>query len=172
MCGECRFMNNLEAFNSINTFIFDVDGVLTDGNLIVLENGQLLRTMNTKDGFAMKKAIDAGYKIAIITGGNSEGVVSRLKGLGIQDIYAGVSEKIEVFQELVYTYDLDTEAILYMGDDLPDLEVMVKVGLPTCPSDAVHEIQRISKYVSAQKGGQGCVRDVIERVMRLQSKWS
>ncbi|NJL74118.1 MAG: HAD hydrolase family protein [Saprospiraceae bacterium] len=165
-------MNNLEAFNSINTFIFDVDGVLTDGNLIVLENGQLLRTMNTKDGFAMKKAIDAGYKIAIITGGNSEGVVSRLKGLGINDIYAGVSEKIDSFQELVYTYDLDAEAILYMGDDLPDLEVMVKVGLPTCPSDADHEIQRISKYISAHKGGQGCVRDVIERVMRVQGKWS
>jgi 3-deoxy-D-manno-octulosonate 8-phosphate phosphatase (KDO 8-P phosphatase) len=164
-------MNNLEAFSNIDTFIFDVDGVLTDGNIIILENGQLLRTMNIKDGLALRKAIEANYKIAIITGGKSEGVVSRLKGLGIVDIYAGIDNKIDAFREFILTYDINTEQILYMGDDLPDLEVMGKVGLPTCPLDAVPEIQKISNYISPFKGGQGCVRDVIERVMRVQEKW-
>lgn len=165
-------MNNLEAFSNINTFIFDVDGVLTDGNLIILENGELLRTMNVKDGLALRKAIEANYKIAIITGGKSEGVVSRLKGLGIFDIYAGIDNKIDAFREFVLTYDINAEQILYMGDDLPDLEVMTKVGLPTCPLDAAPEVQKISNYISPLKGGQGCVRDVIERVMRVQGKWN
>lgn len=164
-------MNALEKFGDIDTFIFDVDGVLTNSDLIVLEDGKLLRKMNTRDGYALKRAIEAGYKVCIITGGKSEGVVARLKGLGIKDIYKGISDKLEAFDEYIYAYDIDPAAILYMGDDLPDYEVMRRVGLPACPTDAAHEILAIAQYVSPIKGGGGCVRDVIEKVMRIKGNW-
>jgi len=164
-------MNKLEHFNHIHTFIFDVDGVLTNSELIITEKGELLRKMNTRDGYAMKHALENGYHVAIITGGNSKGVVNRLKALGIVHIYYGIRHKIEAYEELLEILDLDEEGILYMGDDVPDVEVMSKVGLPTCPSDAASEVMQVAKYVSFQKGGQGCVRDVIERVMRQHGKW-
>lgn len=164
-------MNNLELFNQVNTFIFDVDGVLTNSELIITEAGELLRKMNTRDGYALKAALKADFKVAIITGGKSKGVVDRLRALGIQDIYFGIQDKIEAFDEYLLTYNLNPETILYMGDDLPDYDVMKRVGLAACPSDAAPEIARISRYVSAKKGGEGCVRDVIEKVLRLHGHW-
>jgi 3-deoxy-D-manno-octulosonate 8-phosphate phosphatase (KDO 8-P phosphatase) len=165
------FMNIFESFKKIKTFIFDVDGVLTDGNLLVTEAGELLRTMNSKDGYAMKHALENGYKICIITGGKSDGVVLRLKGLGLTDIFYKVGDKVPVFNQYITENSLNADEILYMGDDMPDYEVMQLVGLPTCPQDAVSDIINIAKYVSPLKGGEGCVRDVIEKVMKLQDLW-
>lgn len=172
-------MNELENFAAINTFVLDVDGVLTNSTLLVLENGKLLRQMNVRDGYAIKRAIDMGYKVAIITGGKSQGVVTRLKNLGVVDIYYGISDKVEAYREFMYLYDdpddpensIGYENVLYMGDDVPDYEVMRLVGLPACPNDACPEILSIAKYVSHAKGGEGAVRDVIERTLRLNGHW-
>jgi 3-deoxy-D-manno-octulosonate 8-phosphate phosphatase (KDO 8-P phosphatase) len=164
-------MNLLEKFREIHTFIFDVDGVFTNSDLIVLENGALLRKMNVRDGYAVKRAIQEGYRVCIITGGSSEGVTSRLKGLGIPDIYTGISNKLDTYEEYIITYELDSAEILYMGDDIPDYEAMRLAGLPCCPNDAANEIIEISQYISPKKGGDGCVRDVIEKVLKLHGKW-
>ena len=154
----------------IKTFIFDVDGVLTDGTVLVLEN-ELVRKMNVKDGYALKIAIDAGYNICIISGGSNENVRFRLKDLGIKDVYLGAHNKIEQYQEYINRYNLKPGNILYMGDDIPDYPVMELVGLACCPKDAASEIQQISNYVSQKNGGEGCVRDVIEQVLKVQGKW-
>lgn len=164
-------MNQLEHFRNISTFIFDVDGVLTNSKVLVLEDGKLLRSMNIRDGYALKEAIRHGYRVCIITGGKSEGVKTRLKNLGVQDIYLGQSDKMEAYEEYLYTYDLKSENILYMGDDLPDLPVMKKVAVAACPKDAAPEVVSIANYVSGIMGGEGCARDVIEKVMRVQGKW-
>jgi len=164
-------MNNLEDFREIHTMIFDVDGVLTNSELIITESGQLLRKMNTRDGYAMKVALEAGLRICIITGGNSHGVEKRLKGLGIQDVYTGISDKLSVLEEYIKKYNLNLGGVLYMGDDIPDYDPMSKVGMPVCPKDATVEIQNVSRFISSKKGGEGCVRDIIEKVMKLQGKW-
>lgn len=161
-----------EYLNHITTFIFDVDGVLTDGTIMLTTSGEMLRTMHTKDGFAMKTALVAGFKICIISGGSNEGVRMRLKGLGVTDVYLGTHNKIEQFNEYLSTNNIKAEHVLYMGDDIPDYPVMKLVGLPTCPQDAVQEIKAISKYVSHKNGGLGCVRDVIEQVLKVQGKWN
>lgn len=161
-----------EIMPQIKTFIFDVDGVLTDGKVHVFENGQLVRQMNIKDGYALKTAVDAGYRVCIISGGNNEGVRTRLKGLGLTDIYLGAHYKIDQFTEIVDKYQLNANEILYMGDDIPDYPVMELVGLPCCPNNAAQEIQNISKYVSHKDGGEGCARDVIEQVLKVQGKWN
>lgn len=160
-----------EYLNDVTTFIFDVDGVLTDGNVIVTTNGDMLRRMNIKDGYALKTAVDHGYNVCIISGGSNEGVRSRLRGLGVTDIHLGVSDKIRKLKEFLDNYNLDVQNVLYMGDDIPDLEVMQKVALPCCPQDAAPEIKSICKYVSHKNGGKGAVRDVIEQVMKVQGKW-
>ena len=160
-----------EYLHDITTFIFDVDGVLTDGSVIVTTEGNLLRNMNIKDGFALKTAVDNGYHVCIISGGSNEGVRSRLRGLGVTNIHLGVSDKIEQMEEFLDIYDIDPKQVLYMGDDIPDLYVMQKVGLPCCPQDAAPEIKSISKYVSHKNGGKGAARDVIEQVMKVQGKW-
>ncbi|MDB2571821.1 MAG: HAD-IIIA family hydrolase [Polaribacter sp.] len=156
----------------ITTFIFDVDGVLTNGTLTIMPDGELVRHMNVKDGYAMKTALKNGYRVCIISGGTNEGVRNRLAALGIEDIYLGAHNKIEQYQELVKKYNLKAENILYMGDDVPDYPVMKIVGLPACPNDAVTEIKEVANYISNKKGGEGCVRDVIEQVMRVQGKWN
>jgi 3-deoxy-D-manno-octulosonate 8-phosphate phosphatase (KDO 8-P phosphatase) len=161
-----------EYLNHITTFIFDVDGVLTDGTVTVTTSGELLRTMHTKDGFALKTAIDAGYKVCIISGGSTEGVRARLRGLGITDIYLGVFNKVEKMMEYMDGYNIKAENVMFMGDDIPDYLVMKMVGLPCCPQDAVPEIKSISKYVSHKNGGKGAVRDVIEQVLKVQGKWN
>lgn len=160
-----------EILPQINTLIFDVDGVLTNGMVTVFPNGELVRHMNIKDGYALKSAVLAGFNVCIISGGNSEGVRTRLKGLGIQNIYLGAHDKIKQYNELVAKYDLHPENVLYMGDDIPDYPVMKLVGLACCPNDAAPEIKKISKYISYKKGGEGCVRDIIEQVLRVQGKW-
>lgn len=160
-----------ELMNDIKAFIFDIDGVLTDGTVHIAEDGQLLRQMNIKDGYAMKVAIDKGYPICIISGGSNEGVRIRLQNLGIKDICMATPDKVEKFHEICDAYQLKPEEILYMGDDIPDYLVMQKVGLPTCPQDAVQEIKGISKYISHANGGKGAVRDVIEQVLKVQGKW-
>jgi len=165
-------MNHLERFHAIHTFIFDVDGVLTDSSVLILEDGKLLRKMSIRDGYAIKQAVLAGYRICVITGGKSEGVRSRLLNLGVSDVYLGKDDKLEAYEELVGLYELDQDGILYMGDDVPDYPVMRKVGLPTCPANAAPEVLGIAQYVSPYRGGEGCVRDVIEKVMRLHGKWS
>ena len=161
-----------EIMPQISTFIFDVDGVLTDGKVTIFTDGKLVRTMNVKDGYAMKTAIDNGYRVCIITGGNSEDVKSRLRGLGITDIYLSAHNKTEQLDEYLDIYNINPENVLYMGDDIPDFHVMKLVGLPACPKDAVPEIQKISLYISQKKGGNGCVRDVIEQVLKVQDKWN
>ena len=160
-----------EIMPQITTFIFDVDGVLTDGTIQVLENGDMIRNMNIKDGYALKTAVDAGYNVCIISGGSSEGVRIRLKRLGLTDVYLGAHNKIHQFEELINKYNLKTDEILYMGDDIPDYPVMKLVGLACSPRDAASEIQSISHYISQKKGGKGCVRDVIEQVLKVQGKW-
>lgn len=160
-----------ELLNNIKALIFDVDGVLTDGTVTIFPNGDLIRKMNIKDGYALKSAVEAGYHVCIISGGSNMDVSTRLKGLGIVDIYMGVHDKIKVYEEIMYMYDLKPEEVIYMGDDIPDYPVMEVVGLPCAPQDAAYEIKAVSKYVSPKKGGEGCVRDVIEQVMRVQDKW-
>ena len=164
-------MNQLESFKTISTLIFDVDGVMTNSESLVMDDGKLLRKVNMKDGYALKRATEH-LKIAVITGGNSTGIIRRLQSLGIADIFTGAHDKLNVFENYVRSNQIDPGRILYMGDDLPDYPVMRKVGLPTCPSDAVKEIIKVAQYISPYKGGQGCVRDVIEKVLLLQNKWT
>jgi 3-deoxy-D-manno-octulosonate 8-phosphate phosphatase (KDO 8-P phosphatase) len=164
-------MNQLEQFSGIETFIFDVDGVLTNNQLLVTEAGELLRQMNVRDGYALKRAVEQGYQVAIITGGRSEGVRLRLEGLGVSDIYTGISDKLEVYEAYLDKYSLSRDKVLYMGDDMPDYPVMCKVGLPACPADAAPQLFEIAAYISPCKGGDGCVRDVIEKVLRINGDW-
>jgi len=161
-----------EYLEHITTFVFDVDGVLTDGTVSVLTNGEMLRTMNVKDGYAIRAAVDKGYNMCIISGGKNEGVRIRLEGLGIKHIYLGAKNKIEQLDEYLTDNQIKSENVLFMGDDIPDYPVMKGIGLPCCPQDAVPEIKNISKYISHKKGGKGAVRDVIEQVLKVQGKWS
>jgi 3-deoxy-D-manno-octulosonate 8-phosphate phosphatase (KDO 8-P phosphatase) len=160
-----------EYLQHITTFVFDIDGVLTDGTITVTTKGEMLRTMNIKDGYALKTAVDKGYHMCIISGGSNEGVRVRLEGLGITDIHLGTHNKTETLSQYLNIIGVKHENVLYMGDDIPDLEVMKEVGLPCCPQDAVPEIKNLSTYVSHKKGGKGCVRDIIEQVLKVQGKW-
>jgi len=160
-----------DKLRAVKAFVFDVDGVLSDGNVLVTEEGDQLRSFHVKDGYAMQLAIKKGYPIAIITGGRSEGVKKRMEGLGITDVFLSVSDKNSVFREWLTRRGLTSADILYMGDDIPDLDNMKAAGLPVCPADAVEEIKAIATYVSFCKGGRGAVRDVIEKVMKLQGTW-
>lgn len=163
--------NYKEIMNQISTFILDVDGVLTDGTVHITNTGEMLREMHIRDGFAMKAAIERGYNVCIISGGNNEGVLIRLRNLGINDIHLASPDKVATFKEYIELYNIKPENVLYMGDDIPDYHVMKLVGLPTCPQDATPEIKAISKYISHKNGGKGAVRDVIEQVMKVQEKW-
>jgi 3-deoxy-D-manno-octulosonate 8-phosphate phosphatase (KDO 8-P phosphatase) len=164
--------NYKELLHQIKAFVFDVDGVLTDGRLLLSESGELLRTMNAKDGYAMKAALNAGFEVCIITGGKNEGVKSRLVGLGITDVFLNAHDKIVQLNEYKNRHDLLPEDILYMGDDMPDVPVMKAVGLACCPQDAIPEVKNVAHYISHRNGGNACVRDVIEQVMKVQKKWN
>ncbi|MGN6647929.1 MAG: KdsC family phosphatase [Cytophaga sp.] len=161
----------MAEFSEINTFIFDVDGVLSDGSVIAYESGEQVRRFYVKDGYAIEKALAAGYHIVIISGGEQESVRKRLKFLGITDVFLGVKDKLVLFNDYTKTRHIDPANILYMGDDIPDYKMLQLVGLPTCPADASIDIKPICKYVSPFDGGKGAVRDVIEKVMRAQGKW-
>ncbi|MFW5759130.1 MAG: KdsC family phosphatase [Bacteroidota bacterium] len=165
-------MSNYKSLlTQISTFIFDVDGVMTDGVVILSPDGDLLRTMHVKDGYALQYAIKKGYKIIIISGGRSEMVRKRFELLGVDQINLGIVNKMKVFKEVMKSNDLAPENILYMGDDIPDYEVMKEVGVACCPADAAQEIKDVSHYISPVPGGKGCVRDVLEQVMKVQGKW-
>ena len=164
-------MNLLELFAPITTFVFDIDGVLTDGGLLLMEDGHLLRTMNIKDGYAMQLAVKKGYKIWIISGGKCEAARLRFNKLGIDEVHIGIDNKKEFLQEMAAALKVPNDQMLYMGDDIPDYAVMQICGLPCCPNDAVPEIKQISKYISPYTGGKGCVRDVIEKVLKLNGHW-
>jgi 3-deoxy-D-manno-octulosonate 8-phosphate phosphatase (KDO 8-P phosphatase) len=166
-------MENFKTkLTKVKTFVFDIDGVLTDGTIAILPSGEQVRTMHTKDGYAMQLAIKKGYAIVIISGGkSSEQLRTRFHGLGITDVYLGVDDKVDVLNEYKEIYGIDLEETLYMGDDIPDYDVLKMVGVPTCPKDAVSEIKDLCIYISDKEGGRACVRDVIEQVMRAQGKW-
>ncbi len=161
-----------EIMNDITTFIFDIDGVLTDGSVFVTNEGEILRTMNIRDGYALKAAVESGYNVCVISGGSNEGVRVRLRNLGITEIHLGTPNKVETYKEYIQLYDIKSENVMYMGDDIPDYHVMQLVGLPTCPQDASPEIKGISKYISHKNGGKGAAREVIEQVMKVQEKWT
>jgi len=165
-------MNVLQQFKNIKAFVFDVDGVLTDGSLIVLPNNMMARTMNVKDGYALQLAVKKGFKVAIISGGNSAEVKERLNLLGVTDVYMNVSNKVEALENFVEKYQFQSQEVLFMGDDIPDADVMKIVGLPCCPADAVDEIKAISQYISPINGGKGSARDVIEKTMKLNNLWN
>lgn len=161
-----------EYLVNINTFIFDVDGVLTDGSLTITSTGDMLRTMNVKDGYALKQALNKGYNVCIISGGTNEGVRKRLENLGFTDVFLGAHDKLVPFKKYLTNKNIKQENVLYMGDDIPDIPVMELVGLATCPQDAVQEVKSVSKYISHKKGGKGCVRDVIEQVLKVKNDWN
>ncbi len=155
----------------IKALLFDVDGVLSRTTVPMAPTGEPLRTVNTKDGYALQLAVKCGLHVAVITGARNESLKIRYKGLGINDVYIGASVKKDCLDELICMYELEPEEILYMGDDIPDYEVMQSVGLPVCPADAAVEIKQLAKYISPIPGGDGCVRDVVEQVLRANGKW-
>lgn len=157
--------------NKITTFVFDVDGVLTNGKILVTTEGEMYREMNTRDGFALKYALLKGFNICIISGGTNQGVKKRLENLGVNKVYLGIHEKDIALDDFINTYNINPDEVLYMGDDVPDMPVMEKVGVATCPQDAVPDVKRIADYVSHKNGGDGCVREIVEQVMRVQNKW-
>lgn len=161
----------LQKLKDITTFIFDVDGVMTDGTVQATESGELLRTFNIKDGYALQLAKKKGYHICIISGGKGLSMQTRFTNLGIADVYLGVADKVEVFENYLKQNQIEKHQVLYMGDDLPDFEVMQLVGIPTCPADAVEEIKKISSYISPFNSGKTAVRDVIEKVLKVQQNW-
>ncbi len=155
----------------IRVLVFDVDGVLTDGTLMILPNGVMARRMNIKDGYALQLAVKKGYNVVIISGGNSAEVKERLNLLGVKDVFMRISNKKECLEEYMSVNGIKREEVLFMGDDLPDYEVMQSVAVACCPADAAHEIKSISHYISHLKGGEGCARDVIEKVLLLRNDW-
>ncbi len=163
--------NYKERLKKVTTFIFDYDGVMTDGALILQHEGNPLRSANVKDGYVLQLAIKLGYNVVIISGGFSQSVENRFGALNIKDVFLGVRDKVVVFDEYIKKKNIDPEHIVYMGDDIPDYKVMKMVGVPVCPADAVEEIKSISLYISDKNGGKGCVRDIIEQVLKVQGKW-
>lgn len=164
-------INVLEKFTYIRTFVFDVDGVLTDGTVQLLPNGEQSRKMSIRDGYALQLAVKQGYRVAVISGGRSESVVARLNGLGISDVFTGITNKAEKLEDYALEHDLRWEEVLFMGDDIPDYRAMQLCGLAACPADATPEIKSVSMYISPVTGGNGCVRDVIEKVLKLNGHW-
>lgn len=158
-------------FSKITTFVFDVDGVFTDGSLLITERGELLRTMNTRDGLALKYAFDQGYRIFIITGGNSVGVRKRFEKLGLTEIHMAIDKKLDTLKSLIKKYNLNTEETLYLGDDFNDAECLRYSGISCTPSDGEEAIKEIVDIVLSRSGGGACVREVIEMVLTSQGKW-
>ena len=164
-------MNYKEKLNKVETFVFDVDGVFTDGKIIVDSQGKESRLFNTKDGIAVKLANDLGYNIAIITGANNEGIKARMNRLGVKNVFLNSIDKVKDLLNFSKTNNINLEKTVYMGDDLPDTFPMRLVYLKTCPHDAAPEVREISDYISSKKGGEGCVRDIIEQTLKVQGNW-
>lgn len=163
--------NYKETLQRITTFCFDVDGVFTNNTVWLMPDGEQVRPANVRDGYAVQLAVKMGYNVAIITGGKSEGVRLRFEGLGVKDVFMGSSNKPEVLIAYLTEKKIHFDEVCYMGDDIPDYKVMQMVGLPCCPQDAAPEIKSVSKYISHIRGGEGCVRDILEQTMRVQGKW-
>ena len=163
--------NYKELLKNVTTFIFDYDGVMTQGDIIMLPNGEALRMTNVKDGFALQLAVRLGYNVAVISGGYADSMVQRMKALGVKDVFMHIPNKIIKLEEYMRDKNLKKEEVVYMGDDMPDYPVMQMVGVPVCPADASEEIKQISVYISHKDGGKGAVRDIIEQVMKVQDKW-
>ncbi|MCB0734231.1 MAG: HAD hydrolase family protein [Flavobacteriales bacterium] len=162
---------NLESLKELKALVLDVDGVLTDANVLVTEDGKLLRTMSIRDGYALKRAMESGLEIIVISGGTSEGVRTRLHNLGVKHVYLGVQNKDEVLKRALNEVGIQSSHVMAMGDDLPDLKLFEHVAFKAAPSDAVPEIIQEANYVSARKGGDGCVREVIELILRAKNAW-
>lgn len=164
-------MNLLESFKPITTLIFDIDGVLTDGSVLVFETGEQVRSMSVKDGYALQLAVKKKYNLVVISGGNGVGAEKRLEKLGIANVFLNVTDKIRILEDYLQKHELTWAETLYMGDDIPDYRPMKKAGMPCAPSDAAPDILQIARYISPIGGGKGCVRDVIEKLLRLHGNW-
>lgn len=165
-------MNEYETLLSpVTTFIFDYDGVMTDGTVYMDSNGDPLRSSNVKDGYALQLASKLGYHVAVISGAIVTNITKRLNSLGVKDVFTGAADKVLVLDEYMKRCRLSPEQIVFMGDDIPDMRVMQMVGVPACPADAADEVKAISKFISVREGGRGCVRDIIEQTLKVQGKW-
>jgi len=160
-----------EELTKVKAFVFDIDGVISAATQVLSSDGETVRTSNLKDGFALVYAIRIGYPVCVITGGKTIEVINRCKKLGVKDVYIGSLRKLPSLYDFLEKNNLKAEEVMYMGDDLPDYPAMKAVGVPVCPKDAAHEIKAISHYISDKNGGDGCVRDVLEQVLRAQGKW-
>lgn len=165
-------MNVLSLFKSISTFVFDIDGVLTDGTVLLLENGLQARQMHVKDGLALQMALKKSYRVIVLSGAYSDPVLHRLQYLGIKEIYLALKDKKGFIDKYILDNNIKKEEVLFMGDDLPDVPLLQSVGLACCPADAVTEVKKVSHYISPVNGGKGCVREVIEKVLKLHDKWT
>ncbi|MCD8739432.1 HAD hydrolase family protein [Mucilaginibacter roseus] len=161
----------LTKLKDITTFIFDVDGVLTDGSVFVADDGVQTRAFNIKDGYALQLAVKLGYNVCAISGSRSKSIIHRLNSLGITDVYIGARNKDERFKLYLEEKRIKATNVVYLGDDIPDLTVIQLAGLRVCPADAVEEIKAVCDYVSPIPGGKGCARDIIEKVLKVQGKW-
>lgn len=164
--------NLLERLKEITTFIFDMDGVMTDGTVLVMPAGVWLRSMNVKDGYALQFAVKKGYRIAVFSGSNSDEVKDRLNRLGISDIYMNVKDKAALVEGYAQRNFIQPQQVLAMGDDIPDIDMLRAAGISSCPADAVQEVKSVCEYISPFNGGAGCVRDVIEKVLKVRGDWS
>lgn len=164
--------NVLSLFKNITTFVFDMDGVLTDGSLWVMPGGVWVRKMNIKDGYALQLAVKKDYRVVVISGSSSDEVTDRLHKLGVSDVFMKVEDKENLLNEYLSKHSLQKEEVLCMGDDIPDLKILQMAGLAACPADAIQEIKSVSQYISHIPGGEGCVRDVIEKVLKLRGDWN
>ena len=165
-------LNFKERLNKISTLMFDIDGVLTDGKVLVMDNGEMVRNMFGKDGYAINQAVNKGYRIVIISGGNNAAVQAALARNGVKDVFIRQHDKLACYNDYLKQNNLSHQEIMYMGDDLPDHAIMSLSGVAACPNDAVPEIKAICQYISPRNGGEGCVRDIIEQVMKVQGKWA
>lgn len=164
-------INYKEKLHTVKAFVFDFDGVMTDGSVWTLFNGDTIRAGNIKDGYAIHYAVNQGYIIAVISGATSLSISNRMNALGVKDCYMGCANKIDTLHQFMQRHNLQPEEILCMGDDIPDLPMLAACGIATCPNDAATEVKETVDYISPHPGGKGCVRDVIEQVLRLQGKW-
>jgi 3-deoxy-D-manno-octulosonate 8-phosphate phosphatase (KDO 8-P phosphatase) len=161
----------LEKLKNIRAFVFDVDGVFTDGKVWITGSGELLRSMHTKDGLAVKHAVRKGYPVGIISGGRDASIRERFAYLGVYDVYLNTTDKIRHFEDFLKKHNLQASQTAYMGDDIPDIPVMKRVGLAVCPADAAEEVKAVAHYVSPYRGGETCVRDLIEKVLKIRGDW-
>ncbi len=165
-------MHLLEKLEQVKLLVFDLDGVLTNGKILIMPDGEWIREMDIKDGYAIQHAVKSGLKVAVITGSSSKPVKERLLKLGVELFFENTPQKSLIVNELLSDLSIDKSSALFMGDDLPDLDAFKAVGVKTCPADAATELLQLADYISPKSGGDGCVRDIIEKVLRTQGKWS